>query len=69
MASYIKEVAAKTKKIKDANLYPVGVDKKFDEECEASFHRFLDILYYLTFTAFAIFSCFVVYFFVTYNIL
>jgi hypothetical protein len=69
MKRYAKLIIEKTKKIKDAVMFPQGVDEKFDKECESSFHRFLDRLYYFSFVAFAIFSCFVVYFFVSYKIL
>jgi len=36
----------KLSKLKTAILFPTGIDTKWDDECESSFLRFLDIVYY-----------------------
>ncbi len=36
----------KLKKMKRAIMIPYGLDKDWDDQCDSSFLRFLDVLYY-----------------------
>mgnify|MGYP003658703370 CR=1 FL=1 len=41
-------IVAKLKKIKHALMMPRGVDKSWDDKCDSSFLRFLDVVYYFS---------------------
>jgi len=49
--------------------YPYGVDEEYDRECESSFHKFLDGLYYFLVCSFVLFGSVSIYFLITYELL
>jgi len=50
--------------MKQALVYPVGSDEKFDDECDRSFDRFFDKLVYVAWIVFFMFGSTSVYFFI-----
>tara|TARA_Y100000592_G_C5217393_1_gene197824 strand:- start:256 stop:438 length:183 start_codon:yes stop_codon:yes gene_type:complete len=44
------------KQFKDAIMFPYGVDEQFDEECDKSFSRALDVIYYVSILAYAVYA-------------
>ena len=60
---------SKIKKIKEAIIFPYGVDLNFDNECDDSFDRFFNKFYECLLFLFSIFGVGCVYFFINYEIL
>jgi len=59
-----KRYKKKFDKMKQALVYPVGSDEKFDDECDRSFDRFFDKLVYVAWIVFFMFGSTSVYFFI-----
>ena len=44
------------KRLKDAIVFPYGIDTQFDEDCDKSFSRFLDVIYYASIAAYVLYA-------------
>jgi hypothetical protein len=44
------------KKFKEAVMFPTGINEAWDKECEKSFGKFLDIVYYFSISLFFIYG-------------
>ena len=44
------------KRLKDAIVFPYGIDTQFDEDCDKSFSRFLDVIYYVSIAAYVLYA-------------
>jgi hypothetical protein len=64
----IVKIKQKIKTMKDAILFPAGLDKDYDAACEKSFLKFLDNLYYALYGCFLISAVVVFYFFITHEL-
>ena len=66
MKKFASKIVRKVKDVKSAIFFPYGVDPEYDAECDNSFGRFLDFIYYFLVTVFSIYAAFVFYFFFAY---
>ena len=63
MKKTASKIVRKAKDVKAAIFFPYGVDDEYDAECDKSFNRALDFIYYALVTAFSVYTAFVFYFF------
>ena len=66
MKKNISKIMRKAKDAKTAIFFPYGVDPEYDADCDNSFNRVLDFVYYTLVTSFSIYAAFVFYFFFAY---
>ena len=66
MRKIASKIVKRAKDVKTAIFFPYGVDAEYDAECDNSFNRALDFIYYALVTSFSIYAVFVFYFFFAY---
>lgn len=63
----IQKMKETAKKYYELTVFPYGVDEKYDEDCNETFHKFLDYLYYVLISIFVVFGVFSTYFLITHG--